>query len=518
MFSISRSRALQSLAWSVDPSNNVEYIEAWKFSSDCSVIADNPRHGRLNDSKIEEWLRHDGLYAMPVPIDPDSNFEGGIRLVICEREWYQPPSFSMSMQSYLRIEEEFSLPQATLHALTNKCGIFSRYVEYDEKRPGKLKRIGIVVKAAQKYQVGNYGLSLSHDFETHVTTGLLHGTGVMNNRNDFPAWKESPSVEIFDLIKSVPHLWSQPMLLPAILLQHHISRAEIFCTLHLDDKANRLQNQLGMSRAGRLHLLRGPYGDPAGERPIKDTKVNLHNLTGELNTCITELIRFCRVSDWECDCVEFLARTLDEVASTAEFHAYSNLPEAREIRECIEYLASAAKGLKGHNNKTKERLQADFNVLSSLIAQIDNKLTAKMAATSSRDSTAMKTLALITTLFLPGTFVATVFSTGMFNWQSSAPNSSSQIVSSYIWIYWAFTIPLTITVAFSWRLWWAWEKRHLDRDVLLEIEKIEESASLNSWTKRDSGKEVEMSGPVFESALPSLRRRIGKKDDAEKKI
>jgi hypothetical protein len=79
---------------------------------------------------------------MPVPIDPDSNLEGGIRLVICEREWYQPPSFSMSMQSYLRIEEEFSLPQATLHALTNKSGIFSRYVEYHEKIPGKLKRIG----------------------------------------------------------------------------------------------------------------------------------------------------------------------------------------------------------------------------------------------------------------------------------------------------------------------------------------------------------------------------------------
>jgi hypothetical protein len=223
-----------------------------------------------------------------------------------------------------------------------------------------------VIKASQKYQVGNYGLSLSHDFTTHVTTGLLHGTGVMHNRNNFPTRQESPSVEIFDLIKTVPHLWTQPMLLPTILLQHHISRAETFCTLQLDDQANRLQNQLGMSRAGRLHGLRGPYEDPVGERPIKDAKVNLHNLTGELNTCITELIRFCRVSDWECDCIEFLARTLDEMASTAEFRTDGGLPEAREIRECIEYLASAAKGLKGHNNKVKERLQADFNVVGSV--------------------------------------------------------------------------------------------------------------------------------------------------------
>ena len=226
--------------------------------------------------------------------------------------------------------------------------------------------LGIVIKASQKYQVGNYGLSLSHDFTTHVTTGLLHGTGVMQRRNDFPTWRESPSVEIFDLIKAVPHLWTQPMLLPTILLQHHISRAENFCTFQLDDQANRLQYQLGMSRAGRLHRLRGPYGDPAGERPINDTKVNLHNLTGEMNTCITELIRFCQVSDWECDCIEFLARAIDEIASTAEFRAEGGSPEVREIRECIEYLASAARGLKGHNNKVKERLQADFNVVSSV--------------------------------------------------------------------------------------------------------------------------------------------------------
>jgi hypothetical protein len=35
-----------------------------------------------------------------------------------------------------------------------------------------------------------------------------------------------------------------------------------------------------------------------------------------------------------------------------------------------------------------------------------------MAASSSRDGTAMKTLAFITTLFLPGTFVAVSFTQG----------------------------------------------------------------------------------------------------------
>jgi hypothetical protein len=104
---------------------------------------DNPRHARLHDSKIKEWLAQEGLCSAPAPSDQDAKLVGGIRLVISEREYYRPPSFSMSKESYLRIEEAFNLPQATLYALANESGIHSRFLDYDEKFPGMLKRIGI---------------------------------------------------------------------------------------------------------------------------------------------------------------------------------------------------------------------------------------------------------------------------------------------------------------------------------------------------------------------------------------
>jgi hypothetical protein len=182
----------------------------------------------------------------------------------------------------------------------------------------------------------------------------------MLNRKDFPAWEDSPSIEIFDLIKAVPHLWGHPLLLPTIILQHHVYRTEHFCTIHLEDRVGYVQRQLGMSRAGRLNGLRGPYEDPAGEKSIKDTKVNLHTLTGEVNTLITETIWFNRVSDWECDCIDFLSHTLDEITVSSGVHVDSG---TKEIRECIEYLDSVAKGLRGHNIREKERVQADFNVV-----------------------------------------------------------------------------------------------------------------------------------------------------------
>lgn len=59
----------------------------------------------------------------------------------------------------------------------------------------------------------------------------------------------------------------------------------------------------------------------------------------------------------------------------------------------------------------------------------------------------------------------------MFDWLSPE-RPSSRIISSYFWVYWIITIPLTIIVATSWRLWWHWEKRNFDRDVLMEIDNI----------------------------------------------
>jgi hypothetical protein len=97
----------------------------------------------LDDSDIEEWLAQRGSYSPPAAPSPDAKPEGGIRLVISERKYFHPPSFSISKESFLKIEEHFHLPQATLHALSNGSGVFHRYMEYDESESGKLGKIGV---------------------------------------------------------------------------------------------------------------------------------------------------------------------------------------------------------------------------------------------------------------------------------------------------------------------------------------------------------------------------------------
>ncbi|KAF8847793.1 hypothetical protein BDZ45DRAFT_606884, partial [Acephala macrosclerotiorum] len=74
----------------------------------------------------------------------------------------------------------------------------------------------------------------------------------------------------------------------------------------------------------------------------------------------------------------------------------------------------------------------------------------QIAAASLRDSSAMKTISVLTILFLPGTFIAALFSTGLFKFSDPSPG---RLVSKDFWIYWAVTIPVTCILFLFWLSW-----------------------------------------------------------------
>lgn len=96
----------------------------------------------------------------------------------------------------------------------------------------------------------------------------------------------------------------------------------------------------------------------------------------------------------------------------------------------------------------------------------------------------MKTLAAVTVLFLPGTFVASLFAMPLFRWDVDA---TSSIVSRHFWIYWAVMIPLTVATVLAWILWTRMTGlRHRAQDrmgresLLNEIDGAEESTKVGS--------------------------------------
>lgn len=82
--------------------------------------------------------------------------------------------------------------------------------------------------------------------------------------------------------------------------------------------------------------------------------------------------------------------------------------------------------------------------LYGLIAPFDNNMQSRLAREALRDSRAMKTLSVITIVFLPGAFVATLFSTNMFSFQDNRQE---------VWIYFVISVPLTAVLLVAWILW-----------------------------------------------------------------
>ncbi|KAF6823986.1 hypothetical protein CMUS01_10448 [Colletotrichum musicola] len=72
-----------------------------------------------------------------------------------------------------------------------------------------------------------------------------------------------------------------------------------------------------------------------------------------------------------------------------------------------------------------------------------------IALSTKKDGSQMKSIALLTMVFLPATFVTSMFSMTFFQW---IPDNSTQTVSPYIWIYFVATVGLTFMTVGSWYL------------------------------------------------------------------
>lgn len=96
----------------------------------------------------------------------------------------------------------------------------------------------------------------------------------------------------------------------------------------------------------------------------------------------------------------------------------------------------------------------------------------RLAHASKRDSTSMKVISLLGAIFLPATYLASVFSMTFFNFNSGGP----PLVSPLLWVYFVISIPLTLAIVMFWR-WWD-KRREVryakeDADIEAGIEKME---------------------------------------------
>ncbi|GKT48249.1 uncharacterized protein ColSpa_08430 [Colletotrichum spaethianum] len=179
-----------------------------------------------------------------------------------------------------------------------------------------------------------------------------------------------------------------------------------------------------------------------------------------------------------------------------------------EIRQYLEGLQRMCMGLETDRRMSEARCRAQIDIIYSKMAQEDNVLNARMAVASSRDSSSMKALAVITAIFLPGEFLGTLFGMSMFDWQASGedaaddsagaasnsdPGSSTNpkdpipVLSHLFWVYWATVIPLTVAILVAWRAWWVSQDRYFRRHLSREL------SEERYWTADGKPRELEHS-------------------------
>lgn len=117
----------------------------------------------------------------------------------------------------------------------------------------------------------------------------------------------------------------------------------------------------------------------------------------------------------------------------------------------------------------EKAIRTQFSYQYNHIMDEDTKLSTQIAHDTKRDSEAMKTIAYLTLVFLPTTFVSAIFSSGALDLQIWRGEVTGRSVVSPGW--WVFVLSSLITTILTLGAWLLWKRRILDRkDVLQNTE------------------------------------------------
>lgn len=112
----------------------------------------------------------------------------------------------------------------------------------------------------------------------------------------------------------------------------------------------------------------------------------------------------------------------------------------------------------------------------------------RLAHASKRDSDSVKTLSLLGAVFLPATFIASVFSMTFFNFQPEGEPPPT--ISPLLLVYFVITVPVTLVIVMAWR-WWDRRREAKyaaeDKDLEAGIE-VMEAQIMSNMRKRTLSK------------------------------
>lgn len=391
---------------------------------------------------------------------------------------------SFSHNDYISMVRKLNLPFRAIEGTSIVGPFFWGALDQDDANP----HLQIIFRKSDVRKKGltrGWELMLSHNFKSAITTGYAKGTD------------SSQLEKIIDqhLRACAAHV-AHPLILPTILLGHDLDST-------MDDKQRKARHWLRRLE----HAITDRNEIDVTERY---SNFDLDEMNRELVECHSQVL-------WKRP--QAYVDTLDEIEKSMvkfrdtrerllrdgqlfEHHADPAVELAldkvhRSMSSRFDFFRQKLKGIRHYAHTTISRLDIQRGAVSSrpmqrtnclilthvqlynIIAQKESKLNLEMAQhqrllalASKRDNQSMKALSIVGAVFLPATYLASLFSMTFFNFQvggngggGGGGDDDSPTVAPTLWIYFAITIPLTILVLLA-LFWWdrTREKKFADEE------------------------------------------------------
>ncbi|KAL6884147.1 hypothetical protein HDV57DRAFT_446828 [Trichoderma longibrachiatum] len=214
-------------------------------------------------------------------------------------------------------------------------------------------------------------------------------------------------------------------------------------TLIADEAMRMWQKDIALKRTALKSLDQTVEHSDVNNQSIHD----LHALAREWHILARNLSDYAALLD-------FFKSASSRYYTASSTHQGPTTQNRAMLSGSLEYLASSCQSLtylvSDYSGRTKTRI----DLLYHLANQAESQSTRELAELARQDSAAMLTIAAVTLLFLPGTFIASILSTTIFNFA----DGEMQVYRKW-WVFPVTVVPFTLLVFVVWFAWLGQKRR-----------------------------------------------------------
>ncbi|OAG33775.1 hypothetical protein AYO21_12142 [Fonsecaea monophora] len=453
-----------------EPRAGNRWVEVWEPDDGGGLVL---LDREIAESEITTKIATSASLQSDKAVDNDlSNRRLRLQLLIGSPEQHKSDAqilpLPISQNTFEAVRTTWNLPTELLRMMLSTLPIATEF--QTQTLTGELIT-GLMARSARSRD-WNFCLGLVYNEDTKVISGIVNGM------------QADETTLMLKCIQESTNYLQDPMLLPVFLLE---LKVHYFAVL-LESRAQgieELEYRTGMRHGFSTNPSRNAARDRARERLLKE--LNFDEITQKL-TGVTGTLSFCDMTfASSLRALEIVCTVRNRLNHKRLEGSGLNVQSGLDTR--ISYLRELIVGAQLHGQVLSARTRAQVQTVYSMIGQKDNNLNIETAATSQmiartglvhsnamrdmaedsrnvailtrKDSTDMRIIAVVTLLFLPGTFsstqpltyrdhkMATLFSSGFFMF---LPRDSDQVVSKWIWLYFALTGACTFVVFLAWYL------------------------------------------------------------------